>query len=229
MTHAYHMLLLLSSLLALTALQAIHAVQYKASNTAGSTPGGTLFNNEIGIEYSERTLASASEFIWQTFGQTSLADRKDVELVNMFVDDMEGVANANSNNEIHVSARYIAGYSGDVKTEITGVLYHEATHIWQWDGMGQGQAPKVVEGIADYVRLKAGYAPSHWVKEGGGDEWDQRSDVTARFLDYCSSLRAGFVAELNAKMRTSYNNTFFVDLLGKTVDQLWSDYKAKYP
>jgi hypothetical protein len=33
---------------------------------------------------------------------------------------------------------------------------------------------------------------------------------------------------LNKKMRSGYNANFFVELLGKSVDQLWSDYKAKY-
>ncbi|XP_075095309.1 uncharacterized protein LOC142173587 [Nicotiana tabacum] len=139
---------------------------------------------------------------------------------------MGGVAYA-SNNEIHISARYIQSYSGNVKREITGVLYHESTHIWQWNG--NGRAPGgLIEGIADYVRLKAGFAPSHWVKPGQGDRWDQGYDVTARFLDYCNSLRNGFVAQLNKKMRNGYSNPFFVDLLGKTVDQLWRDYKAKF-
>ncbi|KAF5203271.1 hypothetical protein FRX31_007141 [Thalictrum thalictroides] len=77
------------------------------SNTASSTPGETRFTNEIDIKYSKTTLLSASNFIWQTFGQTSLVDRKDVQLVSMVVDDMDGVAYA-SNNKIHVSVRYIA-------------------------------------------------------------------------------------------------------------------------
>ena len=209
------------------AMHGIHAVEYVVTNNAGNTPGGVRFNNEIGSKYSKQTLISATDFIWRLFQQKSNADRKNVAKVSLFIDDMDGVAYA-SNNEIHVSARYINGYSGNVKTEITGVLYHESTHIWQWNGNGQSTPGGLIEGIADYVRLKAGYAPSHWVKPGQGDRWDQGYDVTALFLDYCNSLRNGFVAELNKKLRNGYSANFFVELLGKNVDQLWKDYKAKY-
>ena len=209
------------------AVQGIYAVEYAVTNTAGNTPGGVRFNNEIGSEYSKQTLISATNFIWSLFQQNNAADRKNVPKVSLFIDDRDGVA-FTSNNEIHVSARYINGYSGNVKTEITGVLYHESTHIWQWNGNGQSTPGGLIEGIADYVRLKAGYAPSHWVKPGQGDRWDQGYDVTARFLDYCNSLRNGFVAELNKKLRNGYSANFFVELLGKNVDQLWKDYKAKY-
>uniref|UniRef100_A0A7N2MWJ9 Uncharacterized protein n=2 Tax=Quercus lobata TaxID=97700 RepID=A0A7N2MWJ9_QUELO len=208
-------------------MHGIHAVEYVVTNNARNTPGGVRFNNEIGSKYSKQTLISATDFIWRLFQQNSNADRKNVAKVSLFIDDMDGVAYAR-NNEIHVSARYINGYSGNVKTEITGVLYHESTHIWQWNGNGQSTPGGLIEGIADYVRLKAGYAPSHWVKPGQGDRWDQGYDVTALFLDYCNSLRNGFVAELNKKLRNGYSANFFVELLGKNVDQLWKDYKAKY-
>ncbi|KAL7584783.1 hypothetical protein Lser_V15G45845 [Lactuca serriola] len=214
----------LSSLVILAAMQPTAAVDYTLTNSAAATPGGVKFNNDIGAEYTIQTLRSATSFIWTTFNQNTDADRKNIARVSVFIDDMDGVAYT-SNDEIHVSANYIQGYSGDVKTEITGVLYHEMTHVWQWNG--NGQAPGgLIEGIADYVRLKAGYAPSHWVQPGQGDRWDQGYDVTARFLDYCNGLRDGFVAELNNKMRNGYNDGYFVDLLGKTVDQLWAEYKA---
>ncbi|KAF8404945.1 hypothetical protein HHK36_009840 [Tetracentron sinense] len=216
----------LASLMALAALQGTFAVEYVAVNNAEGTPGGTRFTNEIGADYSRQTMVSASEFIWQTFKQTTEADRKNVQRVSVIVETMDGVAYA-SNNEIHVSANYIEGYNGDVKREITGVLYHEAVHVWQWNGNGQANGG-LIEGIADYVRLKAGYAPSHWVQPGEGEQWDKGYDVTARFLDYCDSLRNGFVADINSLMKTSYNDNFFLQLLGKTVDQLWSDYKAMY-
>ncbi|KAL5706860.1 hypothetical protein ACHQM5_024972 [Ranunculus cassubicifolius] len=218
--------LFLSSILFLTILPGLQAVTYSVTNTATNTPGGIRFTNEIGAQYSLQTLQSASAYVWRIFGQTQPTDRKNVQRVSMFVDDMDGVAYT-SNNEIHVSAKYIAGYSGNVRTEITGVLYHEMAHVWQWNG--NGQAPGgLIEGIADYIRLKAGLGPSHWVQPGGGDRWDQGYDVTARFLDYCNSLKSGFVLQLNAKMRTGYNNNFFVELTGKTVEQLWREYKAKY-
>uniref|UniRef100_A0A2N9HJI0 Plant basic secretory protein (BSP) family protein n=1 Tax=Fagus sylvatica TaxID=28930 RepID=A0A2N9HJI0_FAGSY len=210
----------------LAIIQGIHAVEYVVTNNAGNTPGGVRFNNDIGSDYSKQTLISAADFIWRLFQQNNDADRKNVPKVSLFIDDMDGVAYA-SNNEIHVSARYINSYSGDVKREITGVLYHESTHIWQWNGNGQTPGG-LIEGIADFVRLKAGYAASHWVQPGQGDKWDQGYDVTARFLDYCNGLKNGFVAELNKKMKDGYSANFFVELLGKTVDQLWSDYKAQY-
>lgn len=83
----------------------MEAVDYFVTNTAANTPGGARFDRDIGAQYSQQTLVAATSFIWNIFQQNSPADRKDVPKVNMFVDDMDGVAYA-SNNEIHVSARY---------------------------------------------------------------------------------------------------------------------------
>jgi hypothetical protein len=114
------------------------------------------------------------------------------------------------------------------RLQVKGVLYHEATHVWQWGLQDYGKKSGLFEGIADYVRLKAGLAPGHWVKPGQGDRWDQGYDVTAHFLDYCSSLEPEFVAEMNEKLKDGYSDDYFVQILGKSADQLWSDYKAKY-
>ncbi|KAF5727274.1 Plant basic secretory protein (BSP) family protein [Tripterygium wilfordii] len=222
----FHCKFVLSLLVSLAVLQSISAVDYVVTNKAGSSGGSVRFKHEIGIPYSKQTLESATKFIWKIFQQNSVAERKNVQKVTLIIENMDGVAYA-VNNEIHVNANYLGNYTGDLKREFTGVLYHEMTHIWQWDGNGQTPGG-LIEGIADYVRLKAKYIPSHWVKPGQGDKWDKGYDVTARFLDYCNSLKSGFVAELNKKMRSGYKATYVVNLLGKTVDQLWSDYKAKY-
>ncbi|XP_042068155.1 uncharacterized protein LOC121811375 [Salvia splendens] len=223
---ANNFVLILCCFALLFAIRGNEAVQYTVTNYAATTPGGARFAREIGVQYTLQAMNTSTAFIWMTFQQNSAADRKNLPKVSLFIDNMDGVAYA-IGSEIHVSARYINGYGGNLKNEFTGVLYHEMAHIWQWNG--NGQAPGgLIEGIADYVRLKAGYAASHWVRPGQGDRWDQGYDVTARFLDYCNGLRNGFVAQLNKKMRGGYTSNYFVDLLGKTVDQLWRDYKAKY-
>ncbi|KAL3730406.1 hypothetical protein ACJRO7_027424 [Eucalyptus globulus] len=219
-------MLFLATLVILSCSPQSYAVEFTETNNAGDTPGGIRFTKENGIPYSHQIMIDSTNFIWRTFQQNDAVDRKDVTKVSLFIDNMDGVAYA-SNNEIHVSATYLGGFSGDVKREFTGVLYHEMTHVWQWKGAGQAPGG-LIEGIADFVRLKSGYVPGHWVQAGQGNKWDQGYDVTARFLDYCNGLKTGFVAELNKKMKTGYSDKYFVDLLDKTVDQLWSEYKAKY-
>lgn len=225
-----HLSIFVSSLLVLAVLHGAHAVEYTVINRAQTTPGGARFRNQLGAEYTRQTMESATNFIWNIFQQTTESDRKNYQNVNLFVEEKLSIENAlaeTSGNEIKVRASYIEGIKGDIKWDFNGVLYHEMVHVWQWNG--QRLAPGgLIEGIADYVRLKANYAPSHWVKPGEGKKWDQGYDVTAKFLDYCNGLRDGFVAELNKKMKDGYNDSFFVDLLGKPVDQLWGDYKAKY-
>lgn len=226
-----HLSFILSSLLLLPALHSIHAVEYVVTNLAETTPGGMIFNNELGVDYTKQTMASATEFIWNLFRQTTDADRRNVDKVSLFIDDRNDNAIAYAiNNEIHFGDNYIEGIRGDIKRDFNGVLYHEMAHIWQWNGNGQGgdTARNLTEGIADFVRLKVDYVPLGWANPGDGDRWSDGYSVTARFLDYCNGLSDGFVAELNKKMRDGYSDEFFVQLLGKTVDQLWSDYKAQF-
>lgn len=229
----------LSVILAIITLS--HAAEYAVVNHALGTPGGERFDNEIGAEYAKAAMAAASDFILNTtFQETSDSDRKNITSVTLYINK----ANKNSSDhhhhhrhkhdklrvsggKIHVSDEFIEGLKEDARREFTGVVYHVMTHVWQWKG--NGEAPKwLTEGIADYVRLEAGYAPEGWVKPGGGDSWTDGHDVAARFLEHCNELEKGFVGELNKRMRTGYTDGFFVDILGKTLDQLWIDYKAQY-
>lgn len=79
---------------------------------------------------------------------------------------------------------------------------------------------------ADYVRHRFGLAPEEWARMGLGSHWDEGYAVTAYFLDYRNGLKSGFVAELNKLMKDDYSDEFFPVVLGKTVDELWMDYKT---
>jgi len=206
------------------------AIQYVITNLAPKTPGGSRFDREIGIPLSKQLMGSVNTFIWYNiFQQQTPADRKYNDYVYLNVKDFTGVAGLAQANVIDISTQFFQIVPAkDLKWEFTALLYHEMTHVFQWTG-GNTAPTGLMEGIADYVKLKAKYInPIDFPKPGQGDRWDQGYGITARFLEYCESLRGDFVAQLNKKMRNAYNEHYFVDLLGKPVGQLWNEYKAKH-
>ncbi|CAN0927019.1 hypothetical protein LINGRAHAP2_LOCUS35655 [Linum grandiflorum] len=189
-----------------------------------------------------QTMYAATRFTWILFNQTDdPTARKNITSISLFVDDtvgnnkdvaapVEAYCN-NKNNEIHVNASYLGKYKGNIRREFVGIVYHQMAAVWQWNG--KGEAPKgLLSGIAEFVRMAAHYGNSQKVRLGDGNRWDQGDGVTARFLEFCEKKKKGkdgvFVAELNGKMKDGYSRGYFRELLGKSVDVLWQDYKSKY-
>lgn len=211
-----------------SSFQVLLAVEYQVTNDAANTPGGIRFTKEIGIPYTKKIMGTINGFIWSSvLREHNPLDRKHVDSVNVYIVEFDGAEGITSGENINVSSLYLKGYNGDVKWEFTSLLYHEMTHVFQWNG--EGQAPVgLVEGIADYTILKANYYPRGFANPGDGDTWDQGYDFTARFLEYCDEIVPGFVANLNKMMRFSFDDKYFEDLTGKPVDQLWNEYKENY-
>lgn len=89
-----------------------------------------------------------------------------IHSVTILIRPMDGVAYTTAGildpaaKEVHCSAAYF-GHSN--LHEISGVLIHELVHVWQRNG--EGTVPGgFIEGLADYVRLKAGLGAKHWRK-----------------------------------------------------------------
>ena len=103
-----------------------------------------------------------------------------------------GIDLDNDHKEILFSLDYIgdrakSGNLGEIGLEIKGVLVHEMVHAWQLNG--KGRAPGgLIEGIADFVRLKAELSPPHWKKEKP-EQWDAGYQTTAFFLEWLESTR----------------------------------------
>ncbi|TPX15083.1 uncharacterized protein E0L32_004913 [Thyridium curvatum] len=153
--------------------------------------------------------------------------------VTVILRDMGGVAYTTGteldgdHKEIHVSLAYVAGVSPASRTaaEITGVLTHELVHCYQWNALGTCPGG-LIEGIADWVRLNCGLSPPHWQKKAG-DKWDAGYQNTAYFLQYLEErFGSGTIPRLNEKLRGKHyeEKTFWTELLGRPVDQLWKDY-----
>ncbi|XP_071719141.1 uncharacterized protein [Rutidosis leptorrhynchoides] len=210
-------------------------VTYTVVNEAANTPGGQKFTKLIGIPYTKEIMPKIHMFILNTIlQQTNPADRKPIDTVEIFIRDVKGYEALTDINKINVSAVYLDLYQGDatrgdLKWEFTSLLYHEMTHVFQWTCVHTTRCnQKLIEGIADYTILKANYYPPPFAKPGTGDKWDQGYDFTARFLEYCDTLTPSFAAKLNKMMRYTYDDSYFKNLTGKPVQQLWKEYKAKY-
>ncbi|KAJ4300286.1 hypothetical protein N0V88_002959 [Collariella sp. IMI 366227] len=152
--------------------------------------------------------------------------------VTLVLRDMDGVAYTtgtsldNDHKEIHFSLQYINSTNPSrLAHEITGVLTHEVVHCYQWDAHGSCPGG-LIEGVADWVRLRCDLSPPHWKRETGGD-WDRGYQHTAYFLEYLEQrFGEGTVRRLNDKLRRhKYDSeSFWPELLGESVQKLYGDY-----
>ncbi|KAI4133592.1 MAG: hypothetical protein LQ338_000104 [Usnochroma carphineum] len=163
-----------------------------------------------------------------------------VRSVTLILGVMEGIAYTtgseldDDHKELHFSLNYISELAtkptSRQRDEIQGVLVHEMVHCWQWNAYGTAPGG-LIEGIADFVRLKAGLSPPHWKKERG-ETWDQGYQHTGYFLDWIETEYGdGSTRRVNeALMNKRYDEeAFWNSLFGKGVQELWSEYCKTLP
>ena len=113
-------------------------------------------------------------------------------------------------------------------TEGQWLLAHELTHVVQ--SYPPGGPGWLVEGIADYVRLKhfEPKAPRPRVDLEKASYRDAYK-TTAMFLEWAERKHdAKLVVKLNAALRQhKYSREMWREITGKLVDELWADYIAE--
>ena len=117
---------------------------------------------------------------------------------------------------------------GDVAREVQGVLFHEMTHMYQHDDADRGGVDGgLIEGIADFVRISAGFTPAGAQPDPNG-RWNSGYTTTAFFLVYVNQKYPDFVYKLNKTMDEDdgldWSVDSFEDITGKDVDALWQEY-----
>ncbi|KAK1771347.1 hypothetical protein QBC33DRAFT_523392 [Phialemonium atrogriseum] len=132
--------------------------------------------------------------------------------------------------EVHLSLGYVAGVrpSSRLAAELEGVLTHELVHCYQWNGLGTCPGG-LVEGVADWVRLRCRLGPPHWRREAGAG-WDGGYQHTAYFLDYLEGrFGEGTVRRINERLREHRyeEREFWTGLFGRPVGELWEAYVDK--
>ncbi|CAA7268062.1 unnamed protein product [Cyclocybe aegerita] len=153
---------------------------------------------------------------------------RNVKTITLVLRSMGGVAHTTggmSHKEIHYSLEYVKVKADVAREEIMGVLVHEVVHCYQHTAHGTCPGG-LIEGIADYVRLRDGRAPAHWRQSSNGC-WDAGYDTTGYFLDWIeSNHESATISKLNALMKScKYNEEIlFKEVTWKSVNDLWSQY-----
>lgn len=128
----------------------------------------------------------------------------------------------------------ITAGGGDVAEEIEGILLHEMTHMYQQDDKAPGEGTyarmaNVIEGVADFVRIRAGSPPPGAVPSKAG-EWDDEGYwKPAFFLLWIDVRNPDFLYRLNLSMKPgdgiAWTPDTITDIAGETVDGLWAQYQ----
>jgi Peptidase of plants and bacteria len=153
--------------------------------------------------------------------------------VTLILRAFDGVAHATGSEldgdhkEIHFSTDYIEQIPVERrKREILGVIRHEMVHCWQYNGKGTCPGG-LIEGIADFVRLRSDLGPPHWKRAWKDCDWDAGYEKTAYFLDYLERrFGYGTIIRLNERLRDrEYDEeSYWTQCCGLDIKTLWSQY-----
>ncbi|KAF2010327.1 BSP-domain-containing protein [Aaosphaeria arxii CBS 175.79] len=153
--------------------------------------------------------------------------------VTLILRSMGGVAYTtgldidDDHKEIHFSTDYIESIpEGKLKEEMRGVIVHEMVHCWQWNALGTAPGG-LIEGIADWVRLKAGLGPPHWRRHADGN-WDSGYERTGYFLEWLEGKYGeDVVRRINEELQHCRyeEEDFWSKCCGKHVKSLWEEYR----
>lgn len=177
-----------------------------------------------------------------------LWEAQEVRSVTLVIRSFDGVAYTEgskldeAHKEIHFSLKHIANQQGksdaDYLHEIRGVVTHEMVHAFQHNARGSCPGG-LIEGIADYVRIRSGLGAQHWRKwpaneKSRGTQWDQGYERTAWFLEWveaqCEGKTRHAIGVLNHAMqgRKWDEGKLFEEVTGKTVEEWWELYRAAW-
>ena len=156
--------------------------------------------------------------------------RKIKDLV-VTVDAHNGFAYANPGLDmIFISTNHLRYYSNpdtnvNDKREIRGVMAHEIGHLYQKFWPSSPQNPAFSEGLCDAIRADLDLYP-RTRKIKGGDVYGSYTN-TGYFLRYLRKNKdPDFYWKFN-KAAQNWNDSFWMQTFGMTVDQLWNEFQQK--
>ncbi|MGC4232086.1 MAG: basic secretory protein-like protein [Niabella sp.] len=196
------------------------------SNDTIKRKGFTIVFINKSEKFSKRTGERMIETFFKVYPKEArLYNRNTRKLVTFVIDPRYTGVAAASNGVIKVNPEWMIKNPEDID-----VVTHEVMHIVQNYPGGAGPG-WVTEGVADYVRYKLGVnnAAGNWRLPEFSEKqhYTNAYRVTARFFVWIEkNYNKKLVKKLDHAMRTkTYTEDFWKKETGKTVDELWDNYK----
>lgn len=192
----------------------------------------TLKNEKYSLIYIDKTKDFDStvkknliDVYFKTYAQLVKKFNKHAKKQLIFVmdPDYDGIA-ATAGGVIRFNPEWFKKNPGDID-----IVTHEGMHVVQDYPNGSGPG-WITEGIADYVRFVYGVdnAGANWTLPNVKPDHHYSSSyrITARFFYWIEKkVKKGTIVKLDKAMRTkSYQESFWKENTGKSIDELWLDY-----
>jgi PKD repeat protein len=200
------------------------------------TPGEQVFFQVLNEGIAQQVCLGVNHILYQSKDEVPAFSK-----LNLIVDpNFNGIAGKGGNPpEIFIifGANYLNNLSATqgmeaVKKEILGILYHEVTHAYTQEPKNSGPYADnthfhtFIEGIADYVRYRAGYVPK---SNRVPTEWWSGYNPAAFFMDWLNTKNPDFMHQFNLTTRSFSAWTWDKatrQILGTSVDLLWREYQV---
>ena len=204
-----------------------------------TTPKGQLFTDAVPDPegFVQQTGREVCKLLYRA--PEEVRDANHITLIIRDDPDYAGWKSGNVGNiTVMISTNHLSNVKAqgkDVAEEIKGILLHEMTHMYQNDDKAAGEGtypglPNVIEGIADFVRIRAGHPPDG-AKPSKTGVWDDTGySKPAFFLLWIDGKHPDFLYRENLAMQAGdgvvWSPDTFEVLTGSTVDVLWQEYST---
>lgn len=202
-------------------------------------PGGDLFMEAVDND-PEGFVQEIGRTVCRILYRTP-EEVRDANHITLHIEDYDGVAakwGDVGDIDVQISTQHLTNVSNQgsgakgVADEVTGILLHEMTHMYQNDDKPEATSPylpNMYEGIADFVRARAGFMPNGRTPSKSGNWYDKTYSAQAFFWLYVDTAFPGFIYELNATMvqdGVPWSPDSIEEITGKTGDLWWTEFQG---
>lgn len=203
-------------------------MQKKASTVRSG--GQSRWEKEVGERRALEMMRKAAHFMQSELYKSPQSHRRRVTKAVLSVEEGRmSLPAITIEKTVHISSKHIENFEGDAASEMEALIFKAMASLWIWDG--EGEAPlELLDAMAEYLRAASTGLQDISANQGAcicqnGLNRHGAVVYSAHFLQFCEATKPGFVSELNARLATGWNESFFQDFMGHSLETLLESYQ----